>query len=147
MSDPFNQFMTMWAPSVGVEEAFRCWKIKDEEFQAAYVIPDLEPFKDTSGKHIGGRRAWREHLKSTGTEEMGHADLKTLTERHTARRDAYKGRMQAATAQSTPVPVSKDARPVEPSKTAYRVMERLAGRPIPDRPTLIKIAIEERMRK
>ena len=146
MSDPFRQFMSTWAPSVGIEEAFRCWRLKDDEQRAAYVMPDIEPFRDTSGQYITGRSAWREHLKRTGTIELGHADLKTQAERHLVRQQAHRDRMEQATSAARPMPIPQTAAPVAPSQTAARVAERLHGRPTPDRPTLIKIAMEERMR-
>ena len=142
MSDPFARFMEMWAPSCGVDEAFSCWLMKEQEREAPYVIPDIEPFKDTSGKYITGRKSWREHLVRTGTIELGHSDLKRQTELHEARKDAYRSRPVEA-----PVRANVIQNTAEPSKTAIRVMERLHGRPPPDRKTLIQIAIEERTRK
>lgn len=147
MSDPFGYFMDVYAPSCGIEEAFRSWLIKDEQQQVPYVVPDIKPFRDTSGKQISGRSAWREHLRSTGTHEMGHADLKTATEHHEIAKQAYRERMEHATREAPPMPIHASAVPVAPSGTAQRVMERLHGRPVPDRHTLIKIVIEERMRK
>lgn len=147
MNDPFAEFMDIYAPSCGVGEAFRSWLIKDAQQQAPYVIPDIEPFKDTSGKHISGRSAWREHLRSTGTQELGHTDLQMLTERHGKAKQVYQERMEKAEREAPAMTTPDSAKPVAPSKTAQRVMERLYGRPMPDRQTLIKIAIEERMRK
>jgi hypothetical protein len=147
MTDPFAYFMDVYAPSCGVEEAFRSWLIKNEQHEAPYVMPDIEPFKDTSGKEITGRAAWREHLRATGTQEMGHADLKAATERHAAARREHWDRLNRAAREAPAVAMPERAAPVEPSRAAQRVMERLHGRPMPDRPTLIKIAIEERMRK
>lgn len=147
MNDPFLQFMDTYVPSCGIEEAFRSWLIKDESRHVPFVIPDIESFRDTSGKVIAGRREWREHLASTGTFEMGHADLKTLTERHQKAKLVYRERMANATKAAPPQSIPRNAKPVEPSSAAQRVMERLHGRPTPDRPTIIKIAMEERMRK
>ena len=147
MSDPFGQFMDLWAPSVGVSDAFLSWQIKDAEQVAPFIAPDFEPFRDTSGKHISGRRSWREHLASTGTQELGHADLKRMTERHTALKQAHRVRMDRATREAPPMAADFTTAPVEPSRTAARVAERLHGRPAPDRRTLIKISMEERMRR
>lgn len=147
MSDPFAEFMDIYVPSCGIEEAFRSWLIKDQEQRAPFILPDIEPFLDTSGKHITGRRAWKEHLRSTGTQEMGRDELKAQVERHEARKQAYRERMAHATRAAPAVPIPTTADPVRPSRTAQRVMERLHGRPTPDRQTLIKIAIEERMRR
>ena len=147
MSDPFARFMEMWVPSVGLEDAFQSWLLKQERHQAHYVFDDLDPFRDTTGVYISGRRAWREHLKATGTTEFGHRDLARETERRIA---AYQNRREyreRASREAPVVPISREATPVGESRTTARVMERLHGRPTPDRPTLIKIAIEERMRK
>lgn len=147
MSDPFAYFMDVYVPSCGLEEAFRSWLIKNEQQEAPYIMPDVEPFMDTSGKYITGRSAWREHLRSTGSQEFGHADIKRQQERHEAAKQAYRERMMRASQVAPAMRISDSARPVAPSRTAQRVMERLHGRPAPDRQTLIKIAIEERMRK
>ena len=147
MTDPFSYFMDIYAPSCGIEEAFRSWLIKNEQQDAPYVMPDIEPFMDTSGKHISGRSAWREHLRSTGTQELGHADLKRQVEHHEAAKLAHRERMGIAMREAPPMPIPSSAVSLEPSRAAQRVMERLHGRPTPDRQTLIKIAIEERMRK
>ena len=147
MTDPFSYFMDIYAPSCGIEEAFRSWLIKEQQREAPYVMPDIEPFMDTSGKHISGRSAWREHLRSTGTHELGHADLKRQVENHEAAKLAHRERMGIAMREAPPMPTPASAVPVAPSRAAQRVMERLHGRPVPDRQTLIKIAIEERMRK
>lgn len=147
MNDPFVEFMDIYAPSCGVENAFLSWLVKNEQREAPYIMPDIEPFKDTSGKLISGRAAWREHLRSTGTQEFGHADLKKQKEHHEAAKQAYRERMANATREAPAMPMPVSAAPVAPSRAAQRVMERLHGRPTPDRQTLIKIAIEERMRK
>lgn len=147
MNDPFAYFMDVYAPSCGVSEAFRSWCIKSEQQQAPYVIPDIEPFVDTSGKFIAGRNAWREHLRSTGAQELGHSDLKKQVERHEAAKQAHREHMGIVMRSAPPIATPPSAAPVAPSASARRVMERLHGRPTPDRVTLIKIAIEERMRK
>ena len=147
MSDPFAYFMDVYAPSCGIQEAFRSWLIKNQRQEAPYVIPDIEPFVDTSGKYISGRSSWKNHLRSTGTQEFGHADLAKLTERHELAKVDYKRRMETASREAPAIPIPEHAIPAEPSMVARRVMERLHGRPMPDRQTLIKIAIEERIRK
>ena len=147
MSDPFKDFMDLWAPSVGVTNAFESWLLKEKQQQSHYIMPDIEGFTDTSGKYIAGRRAWREHLASTGMQEFGHGDLKRMTDRHQETKAKYREKMERATRNAPAVPMPTNARPLEPSRTSIRVAERLHGRPPPDRPTLIKIAMEERMRK
>ena len=147
MIDPFVKFMDLYAPSCGLDEAFRSWLIKNEEHCAPYVVPDFAPFRDTSGKFIDGRVAWREHLRSTGTQELGRGELMLQTERHQQAKENYRQRMVIATRESQPQAIPQEAFQTEPSRTTRRVMERLQGRPMPDRPTLIKIAMEERLRK
>ena len=147
MNDPFREFMGLWAPSVGVSNAFESWLIKDTQQVAPWITSDIDPFMDTSGKFISGRRTWREHLASTGTQEMGQADLKVQTERHVALKQAHKARMDHAVREAPPMSANVMAMPSEPSRASIRVAERLHGRPMPDRPTLIKIAMEERFRK
>lgn len=147
MSDPFAYFMDVYVPSCGLEEAFRSWLIKNEQHEAPYIMPDIEPFKDTSGKFITGRSAWREHLRETGAQEFGHADLKKQRERHEEAKHAYRERISHATREAPVMAISESVRPVALSNTAIRVMNRLHDRPTPDRQTLIKIAIEERIRK
>jgi hypothetical protein len=145
VNDPFASFMAHWIPTLGNEEAFAAWVAKDEERTAAYVLPDFEPFKDTTGKVITGRRAWREHLAATGAVELGHSDLEKSRDSWTKRKAGLQARRDAASAVA-PAVDPKDARPVAPSDAARRVMARLHGRPAPDRKTLIQIAIEERRR-
>lgn len=145
MSDPFAVFMAHWIPTMGAEAAFNSWLEKQEKHGTAYVIPDLEPFKDTSGKVITGRRAWREHLKETGTIEFGHTDLRHATEAWTAKKTAGQTRLNAAS-KMAPAVDPGNARPVEPSDVSRRVMARLHGRPQPSRTELIKIAMEESKR-
>ena len=148
-NDPFAQFMDLWAPSVGVEDAFHSWGIKEEQQESAYVMPDIEPFRATSGRYISGRSAWREHLARTGNVEMGHADLKRATENHEKRKAREKEsltRAQKLGVQAKHVPFEQPV-PQERSRMSVRVAERLHGRPAPDRKTLIKIALEEGRRK
>lgn len=146
-ADPFAQFMDFWAPSIGAQEAFAAWLEKQRQHEVAYITTDIEPFVSNSGKHISGRSAWREHLKATGAIEFGASDLKAQTERHLIQREAYAERMRHASEVAKPMPIPERAQPVAPSRTVARVMERLHGRPTPDRPTLIRIAIEERTRR
>lgn len=145
--DPFAQFMDFWAGSVGTEEAFMSWREKTRPHESAYIAPDIQPFVSSSGARISGRAAWREHLNRSGAVEMGASDLKAQTERHLKAKAAHQDRMARATAAAQPVPMPAQAQPLQPSRTAARVMERLHGRPTPDRPTLIRMAIEERLRK
>ena len=142
MSDPFAYFMEVWVPSVGLNEAFSSWQLKDAVHEAAYVVPDIEAFRDTTGTEITGRRAWKEHLKRMGAEEFSRMDLARATEERFRKVQAQ--RRKPSTEITHP---DKPIQPAEPSATTRRVLERLHGRPAPDRKTLIQIAIEERTRK
>ena len=111
-----------------------------------HIIPDIEPFKANDGAVINGRAHWRNHLKATGTVEMGHSDVRSMEAAHARKKAAHQERLRtsAAKAVSRDVPVV-DAR-VDHSRIAARVAERLEGRPVPERKTLIKIALEEARR-
>lgn len=112
-----------------------------------HVIADIAPFTDTTGALIRGRAHWREHLKATGTQELGHSDIAAQQREHAKRREAHQARMSAAAAQVREAPQSAvlEAR-VEHSRIAANVANRLHGRPQPDRKTLIKIALQEAKR-
>lgn len=146
MTDPFAQFMEHWAPSIGVSDAFLSWLAKQEAHYAPLVMSDIDPFVDNTGTYISGRTQWRNHLKQTGSIEYGPEDIKKAGENHFKRRQEYEDRIKKLPP-NAPITPSETARPVEMSQAARRVLERLDGRPAPDRKTLIQIAIEERMRK
>lgn len=148
LEDPFAYFMEFWVPTCGVQEAFHAWceKLNQAHRNAFFVIPDIVPFLDTSGVYITGRRDWREHLKRLDAIELSHDDLQRQTEKQLAQRAAQRERIKKAQEQ-TKVTYGQAGEPVRASATAQRVAERLHGRPMPDRPTLIKIAMEERLRK
>lgn len=103
------------------------------------VQDDIHSFQDTTGAIIGGRRQWREHLRRLGAEEFGRSDLQSSMERQVARLETWR-------AANLPDASSPQLKSVERSKAACRLLERLDGRPAPDRKTLIKMAIEERQR-
>lgn len=146
MTDPFAQFMSIWVPSCGLDNAICDWQLKAEQQRPPYIIPDLDPFLDTSGKYITGRKSWREHLRLTGTQEFSREELKAQTECHRQAKANYQKKMAEVSRIASPIGIPPNAVRIE-SRTAQRVMERLEGRPRPDRPTLIKIAMEERLRK
>ena len=108
--------------------------------QAPVIIDDFKPWFDTSGKEIQGRRQWREHLHTIGAVELSKHDLEMAAERHMTRKTALLTKVE-------PGVHAQGAKPVERSQTACRLLERLEGRPKPDRKTIIQMAIEERMRK
>lgn len=148
MSDPFVVFMDTYVPTYGLTEAFERWLLKQEmEGTGPYVIPDLESFTDTSGTFISGRKAWREHLARSGAEELSRSDLQGLAERQAARVSNQRERVRKLEKEAKISHPQKLIEPAESSQTARRVLERLHGRPTPDRKTLIQIAIEERKRK
>ena len=144
--DPFALYMDHWAPSVGSLDAFMSWLTKERASQwSFYVMPDLTPFRDTTGVVIESRAKYREHLKRVGGFELGPSDVAQLTARHQERKTAHAEKMRRA---SSAAPVV-DAAPLRPVQSAIsaRVAERLHGRPTPDRKTLINIAIEEATRR
>ena len=113
-----------------------------------HIIPDIEPFRDTTGTFIAGRRAWREHLRSGGMQEMGHSDARAFEAAHAKRRAQHAERMarsQAAVAAAPQTDVVEGRR--DRPRIAAEVLNRLHGRPTPDRKTLIKIALEEAHRR
>ena len=112
-----------------------------------HVIPDIEPFKDTTGTVITGRAAWREHLRARDSMEMGHSDIAAMQRDHAKRRDAYAARMARAAKEVRIAPeIDVERAPAVHPRIAARVAERLEGRPQPERKTLIKIALEEAKR-
>lgn len=146
MSDPFCEFMEYWTPSIGVADAFFAWGVKRGPWSWSFhVMPDLQPFRDSTGVIIESRAKYREHLKRVGGIEFGPSDIAQLTAKHAERKQHYAARMQRAREQA-PIVDSGLARPVA-SRIAARVAERLEGRPVPDRKTLINIAVEEVERK
>lgn len=113
-----------------------------------HVMPDIEPFKANDGAEIKGRAHWREHLKATGALEMGHADVASAQAAHERKREAHRERLQnasriAAEAPHANVLTDHSGR----SSIAVNVLNRLHGRPMPDRKTIIKIGLEEARRR
>lgn len=117
-------------------------KVEDEsrsEFH--HVIPDLQEFRNTDGTMIGGRSQWREHLKRTGSVEMGHSDMKAAQANWDNRKDKFQSRLKRDTG------VHEAQAPSEITEHQYsrinaEVRNRLDGRPEPDRKTLIKLTLE-----
>mgnify|MGYP001612888036 CR=1 FL=1 len=149
MSDPFAYYMDHWTPTLGVSEAFASWLIKAQPNQRAlrdmpFVMPDIKPFLDTSGKWIEGRAAWREHLQRLGAVELGLSDLKEATQRQIARKQAAKECLSEMV--QTGIDLTH-AVVKPPTQLAAKVAERLENRPMPDRATLIGIVVEENQRR
>jgi hypothetical protein len=111
-----------------------------------HIIPDIEPFKANDGAVIRGRAHWRDHLKATGTVEMGHSDVRAMEAVHAKKKAAHAERIRHAQEQAKPVEVQVTEAKVDHTRIAARVAERLEGRPTPPRTTLIKIALEEARR-
>ena len=106
------------------------------------IMADLEEFRSPDGARISGRAAWREHLKATGSIEMGHDDMKQVQGRWNQRKQDHAKRIQRDTENVKPAEMPDDPRPAERSRTSVEMANRLAGRPVPDRKTLIKLTLE-----
>lgn len=139
--DPFASFMAHWTPTLGMAGAFDAFLRKEEQREAAYVMPDIEPFRANDGAHIGSRVQWREHLKMTGAEEYGHADLKYMA-REAEKRGALKRERLKAAERLSKTEYVEDFRPAEPTKLQREVANRLHGRKPPPRKELIKLALD-----
>lgn len=111
-----------------------------------YVMGDID-FVANDGTHIKSRSQWRDHLKRTNAVEMGHSDIKHAEASHQKRKDAFQARLRRADGvQPVNVPYREwDA--YKRSQIASEVLGRLHGRQVPDRKTVIKIALEEARRR
>lgn len=117
---------------------------KRTESKSHFVQPDIVEFKGADGVTIGGRRQWREHLKETGTIEMGLADMQQSREKWNSRQNDFKDRLRKAEKFDVkPVaPRSEEIRPMERTRLNSEIANRLDGRPMPDRKTLLKLTLE-----
>lgn len=144
MTDPFVQYLEHWAPSVGMDDAFRSWLEKQAgERVAAYVIDDIEPFMANTGVFIEGRRQWRNHLVEKNCDELGHADIKRQGEKWTKKREAFKERIKNAEklAPQREYRENYDA-PLDRPAIAVEVMNRLHGKATPPRKEIIKLTLD-----
>jgi hypothetical protein len=109
-----------------------------------YVQGDLEEFRNTDGTMIGGRRQWREHLKSTDTIEMTAKDLQLSRERWNSRKADFQDRIRPSEKSGVrPVNVDVMSAPDPQASLIQReVMNRLDGRPTPERKMLIKMTLD-----
>ena len=41
------------------------------------ITPDIDPFLASTGKHISGRKAWRDHLAETNSIELSLGDIES----------------------------------------------------------------------
>jgi hypothetical protein len=116
----------------------------------SYVIPDIQPFKDTTGKVIEGRRQWREHLKEIDAVELDKGDLARMQEAQEKKRQAHlakveqQTKLQLKTEWQEPQEVQSD--PNSHKRLWAKVAERLEGRPQPTRKQLLRIVVEEQKR-
>ncbi len=111
------------------------------------IMDDVKEFRSPDGAYIGGRAQWREHLKRTDSVEMGHSDIKAAQINWQKKRAAFQDKL-GADQNVTPVNPPPDMmREYGRSRITSEVMNRLDGRPAPDRKTLIKMAMEEARRR
>lgn len=116
----------------------------------SHVIPDIQPFKDTTGKVIEGRRQWREHLKSIDAVEMGKGDLEAARAVQEKKKQAQLAKIEQAakaslkTEWTEPKDIERD--PHSHKRLWAKVAERLEGREAPTRKQLLRIVVEEQKR-
>lgn len=115
-----------------------------------HVMGDIEPFKANDGTVIRGRAHWRDHLKATNGIEMGHSDIRSAEARHAKAKQARAEKLAGAMRTAYPVDLpyrEGGAQEYRRSNVAANVLNRLEGRPVPDRKTVIRIALEEARRR
>lgn len=114
--------------------------------EAHFVMGDVD-FVANDGTHIKSRSHWRDHLKQTNAIEMGMSDIKSAEASFAKRKEAHQARLsnpKGVTPANVPY---RDGQEVRRSRIAANVLNRLDGRPTPDRKTVIKIALEEARRR
>ena|ERR1051326_7017474 len=117
------------------------WKQQDREFH--YVQDDIKEFLSPDGRFITGRTAWREHLNVTGAIEMGHSDIQSQEQQWNKRRGAFQEKVASGRDHVREViPPDGEIKPTAPSQISVEMANRLYNRPMPDRKTLIKMAID-----
>lgn len=112
------------------------------ETRAPSVMADIQGFRSPDGKWIEGRTEWREHLNVTGTIEMGHSDIQAQSEKWNQKKAKHQERLNRNTGDVRPAEMRSDDRPVDRSRVTTEMLNRLDGRPTPDRKTLIKLTLE-----
>ena len=119
-------------------------EITPEEIQALpQVMDDVQDFTSTDGANISGRRQWREHLKRTGSREMGHADLRNAQENWQKRRASFAERVNRDPGVRPVEAQVVDAKPEERSRLNSEIQNKLYNRPSPDRKTLVQLVLRE----
>ncbi len=117
---------------------------RDEETAAMhYVQPDIPGFMANTGTFVEGKVAWREHLKERGCEETSIDEVKARGVAWQKRKEAFREKLKDAAklAPQREIPETYDQVAQRP-RIAAEVLNRLHGRPAPDRKTLIKITLE-----
>ncbi len=100
------------------------------------------------GKHISGKKQWREHLARTGAVEMGHSDIAATKTKWDKRKAAFAEDLAKAPKDVGPVDREVINTPdYQRSRLNNEIKNRLEGRPTPDRITLLKLVMEEARRK
>ncbi len=109
-----------------------------------YVQDDIKEFRNTDGTQIRGKAQWREHLKQTGTIELGHSDIAIAQEKWGKKRAAFQDRIAKAKGlvMAVDAPSGEIRERGDRTRVNAEVMNRLDGRPAPERRELIKIALE-----
>lgn len=109
-----------------------------------YVMNDLE-FRSTDGAMIGSRSTWREHLKRTGTIELGHSDIQSQKDSWESRKSSHRERMKQAdkfNVRPTDAPPVSHETQYERSLLNREIANRLDGRPTPGRKELLKLTLD-----
>ena len=113
------------------------------EQKTAMIMPDIQPFRSSDGAYISGRAAWREHLKATGTIEMGHADVAAQRNAWNKKREAFQNRLKlSVNAVREASPPVGEIRPIQRTGLNVEIANRLHNRPAPDRKELIKLTLD-----
>lgn len=112
------------------------------ETETHHVMADIEPFMSPDGVYITSRSQWREHLKRTGSIEMGHADIKAAQREWGKKQDAQRERLRGQVAKVAEFNTDGPMAPVERSGLAVEMANRLHGRPMPERKEMIKLSLE-----
>lgn len=125
------------------------WRGEQEQRgESAYVQPDIAPFMANTGEFISGRVAWRRHLEKVGGIEMGAADIAAQKRQWDQRKAAHRERLAKAGDKIKQVPVS-EGKPISPqqyTRLQSEILNRLHGRPVPERKQLIKMTLDEAKR-
>ena len=113
------------------------------ELTAPMIMPDIAPFRSSDGAYISGRSAWREHLKATGTVELGHSDVAAQRNEWNRKRQTFQSRLEMSKeAVREASPPTGEVRPIKRTNLNVEIANRLHNRPAPDRKELIKLTLD-----